>query len=377
MIDERSLHPLDETLMHQAPWPFHYASISDHRFFDRYWFIGVDPAGTASFVSGLAFYKNMGVCDGFFCVLENARQHNSRFSRSLAPDTVRTQVGGLSVEVVEPFRELHILLDGSTTPMTADLAYTAELDPACEAHYVDSRGGRVGQEITRYHQPGRWNGWLDHGDGRIEVRNWWGTRDHSWGVRPGVGGFDRSVADPRAAASSTPTSSSDAMMHVAMVIDLDDGYVSVQRREDRDGRPTFDDAEVVLRDGRHVRVVVQEVEVHFTPGTRQYEQLQMRLARSDGRTHEVVVEPLLEAWAYAGTGYDGGYADGKGLGAWRGEKSEHDVYVHHGPEDVRLDGAPTATGHREQLVRATVDGHSSVGYCAVMTRGALPRHGLT
>lgn len=376
MITERSLHPLDETLMHQAPWPFHYAATSDHRFFDRYWFVGVDPDGSASFVSGLAFYKNMGVCDGFLCVLQDGRQHNARFSRSLTTDTVGTQVAGLSVEVVEPFREIHIRLDGSATPLSADLVYTASLEPSCEAHYIDSRGGRVGQEITRYHQPGRWNGWVDHGAGRIEVADWWGTRDHSWGYRPGVGGFDRSVADPKAATTATPTSSNSAMMHVAMVIETEDGWISVQRREDGAGRLTYDDAEAVLADGTRLGLVVHDLQVRFAPGTRQYEEVRMRLHRADDRTFDVTLAPLLEAWAYAGTGYDGGYRDGKGLGAWRGEVAEHDVYVHHGLEDVRIEGESTSTGHREQLVRVTIDGAPSVGYCALMTRGALPRHGL-
>ncbi|MDV7102434.1 hypothetical protein R4227_20525 [Gordonia amicalis] len=63
-MNTRALHPLDETLMHQVPWPFGFAGTSDPRFYDRYWFAGVDPAGDAGFISGMALYKNIGSATG-------------------------------------------------------------------------------------------------------------------------------------------------------------------------------------------------------------------------------------------------------------------------------------------------------------------------
>ncbi|MGW4337394.1 hypothetical protein ACWEK5_31985 [Rhodococcus koreensis] len=376
MIDERTLHPADETLLHQAPWPFLYTATSDHRFFDRYWFAGVEPSGKFGFVSGLAMYKNMGVCDGFLCILEGDRQHNARFSRALGDDVVTTGVGGLTVDVVEPFRQIRVRLADSDTPLTADLTFTSAHEPACEAHYVDSRGGRVGQEITRYHQPGRWTGSIQHPGETVTVDNWWGTRDHSWGVRPGVGGFDRSVADPHAAKSASPTSPASSMLHIALVVEHDDFWVSLQQREDGEGRITFSDVVAMTRDGVRLPVGIAAFDVDFHPGTRQYDEVTLRLVVGDGKELLVSARPLIHAWAYAGTGYDGGYRDGRGLGTWRGAVAEYDVYVHADREQVLLDGQPTPTGHREQLARMTVNGVESTGYCAVMTRGTLPRRGL-
>lgn len=380
MVDERSLHPLDETLMHQTSRSFHYAGTSDHRFFDRYWFAGMHPQGEVGFVSGLAFYKNMGVCDGFLCIQRGDWQYNARFSRALDEDRTTASVGGLTVMVDEPFRRISVSLDGSGTPLSAALTYTADREPSCEAHYTDSSNGRVNQQVTRYHQPGRWSGWLDHGEGRIEVGDWWGTRDHSWGVRPGVGGFDRSVADPRAAEAATPATRPAAMAHTVMVLEHDDLWVYLSRREDDQGRPTYDDAEAVTRDGRHLRVAMQDLSITFPEGSRQYEQVRARLVVSGGAELDVTARPLGRPWAYSGTGYDGGYSDGRGLGAWRGTVSEFDVYEYDGNDRVQLDGEQVSPGHREQLAVISVDDGSrrteGTGYCAVMTRGALPRYGL-
>jgi len=377
LITERTLHPLDETLMHQIPWTFAYAGTSDHRFYDRHWLACVDAEGRGAFISGIAFYKNMGVADGYFCVQQGDQQHNTRFSRPLNEDMQNLRISDFEIRIVEPFKRLEISLAGGTTPLSAELAFEASFAPYCEAHYVDSRGGRIGQEITRYDQSGRWSGWIDLGSGRLDVQDWWGFRDHSWGVRPGVGGFDRSVADPRTKLSATPATPSLSMLHVVMTFELGDRFVTAMCREDAAGNPTYVDGEVITRDGRHTGVRSMEFEVEFHPGTRAHRKVSARIVADDGSEFDVEATPFLHPWAYAGTGYDGGYRDGRGLGAWRGTVVEHDVYQFVAPDGVLMDGRPTPTGHREQFAKMVVNGESITGYCPVMTRGALPKYGLT
>ncbi|WP_280421029.1 hypothetical protein [Nocardia carnea] len=367
-MSTRSLHSLDETLMHQVPWPFRFTGTSDHRFFDRYWFSGVDPAGGGGFLSGMAFYKNMHVCDGYGVIQRSGRQHNARWSRPLAEDIENSAVGDLSVEVTEPYRRLRVRWSGTSTPLSADLEFTASFDPYVEEHYLDATTGRITQEITRYNQIGRWNGWLGLDGERIEVTDWWAVRDHSWGVRPGVGGLDRSVADP--VARSAP------MMHTVLYCATDTESFCVSRREDAAGRVTYLDGEAISADGDHVPLSRVDIEPRFVPGARTYESVRFDIELGDGRSAEIVARPLLHPWAYAGTGYDGGYTDGRGLGFPRGTLTEYDEYELVPPEQVLLDGAPTPTGHREQFAVVTIDGTPTTGYCTVMTRGALPRYGL-
>lgn len=368
-MSARELHSLDETLMHQSPWPFRFAGTSDHRFYDRHWLAAVDPEGAAGFMSGVAFYKNMHVCDGYGVVQRDGLQHNARWSRPLAAERERMTVGDLLVEVVEPYRRLRLQWSGTSTPLAADLEYTASFDPYCEAHYVDASTGRVTQEITRYNQIGRWNGWFSIDGSRTDVRDWWGVRDHSWGVRPGVGGMDRSVADPGARGVA-------AMVHAVLYCATGDLCICVHVREDAEGRRTYLDGEVIGADGTHVPVTQVEVVPTFARGSRVYERVEARVSTEDGRDFTISATPLLQPWAYAGTGYDGGFSDGRGLGVPRGDLAEHDVYELLLPDRVLLDGAPTPSGHREQFAEVTIDGTKTAGYCTVMARGSIPRLGL-
>jgi hypothetical protein len=371
-MSTRDLHPLDETLMHQAPWPFRFAGTSDHRFYDRLWLAGVAPDGRVGFLSGTAFYKNMRVCDGYGVVQVDSSQHNARFSRPLLDGVENLRVGDLDVEVLAPFERIALRWSGRSTPLSCELEFRASFDPYCEEHYVDASTGRVTQEITRYNQIGRWRGWLAVDGRRIDVDDWWAVRDHSWGVRPGVGGFDRSVADPES--SRDPTAA--AMMHFVVYCETGDTAICAHVREDGAGRRTYLDGEVIGKDGSHVLVTDVTVEPQFVPGSRAYERVSAGVDCADGRTFDISATPLLQPWAYAGTGYDGGYCDGKGLGVPRGHLVEHDVYQLVPPDGVLLDGRPTAPGHREQFARVVVDGVATTGYCTVMTRGALPRYGL-
>ncbi|MCR8898588.1 hypothetical protein NWF34_16700 [Gordonia sp. GONU] len=368
-MNTRALHPLDETLMHQVPWPFGFAGTSDPRFYDRYWFAGVDPAGDAGFISGMALYKNIGVCDGYGAVQRGGRQYNSRWSRPLTTATAQSAVGDLAVEILEPYRTVRVTWSGDSTPLAADLVFTSAFDPYTEEHYLDASTGRVTQEITRYNQIGRWDGWLSIDGARIGVDDWWAVRDHSWGVRPGVGGIDRSVADP-AARSSAP------MMHTVLYAATADFCVCVSRRENQRGTVTYLDGEVIGVDGRHSTVVIADVTTEFVSGTRTYRSVRLEVETDAGARHEIVATPLLEPWAYAGTGYDGGYRDGRGLGVPRGDLVEHDVYELVPPEAVLLDGDPTPSGHREQFAKIVVDGVTTTGYCTVMARGSLPHRGI-
>ncbi len=376
-MSDRALHPLDEMLMHQVPWPFRFAGTSDHRFYDRYWLSMTDPAGSAGLISGIAFYKNMGVCDGYVSMQAGSRQYNVRFSRPLVDDFENLRCGDMAVTVVEPFRTLRLALDGDASPLSADLTFSARYDPYCESHYMDAQTGRVGQEITRYFQCGRWNGWIDYGEGRVAVDDWWALRDHSWGVRPGVGGFDRSVADPGGDTSTAPTTARGPMLHLNLNCDTGDVFIGAHCREDAAGRRLYIDGEAITSRGDHTAVKDMRFDVSFIPGSRGYDGLTIDVETAANRTYHIEATPLLHAWAYSGTGYDGGYRDGRGLGVWRGHLAEYDVYELVPPEHVLLDGRPTPPGHREQPTSMTVDGRSAIGYCPVMTRGALPRYSLT
>jgi hypothetical protein len=362
------LSALDETLLHQASVTFRMAGVSDHRFFDRYWFEAIDPSGSIGLIAGLAFYKNMGTCDGFMSVQRDRRQHNLRVARPLG-EALETCAGPLTIQVLEPFRHLRLGLGPNAHGIEASLEWTSTWPPYAEAQHRVVAAERTTTDSARYDQVGSWSGFITlHGD-RYEVERWWGVRDHSWGVRPGVGGFE-----PPSASGHSP------LLHCWACFSTPSYACQFQLQEDGDGKRIYFDGQLDWPIGDHrrpLRATDVSHEISFIEGTRVYDRLRYRLVLEDDRTLVIDAEPVLRPWAYRGTGYNGGYDDGLGLGAWRGEVLEHDIYDLSDPEIVLLDGARSPAGHREQPVLVNVNGERGIGHMPVMTRGPLPSHGLT
>ncbi|MFO7192174.1 MAG: hypothetical protein DIU77_008025, partial [Thermocrispum agreste] len=244
---------LDETLLHQTAFPMRHAATSDVRFFDRYWLSAVDPAGSAALIAGIGCYKNTGSCDGYVAMQAGSRQYNARFARPLDDDRDAMTVGDVRIVVAEPFRTIRLTVDPVSSPLAADLTWTSSFPVHLEPHHFDAPAGRTMQDMTRYDQVGRWHGWIDYGEGRVEVDDWWGARDHSWGVRPGVGGFEKSHGDPSMTADM-PTAPRQAMLHVVLFAEAGETFLALQYRENADGKRLALDGELVDRDGTRRRV---------------------------------------------------------------------------------------------------------------------------
>jgi hypothetical protein len=185
------LSALDETLMHQASLPFEYAAVSDHRFFDRLMNSAFAPDGSAGITMGMGVYKNMNVVDGFAVVQRDSKtQHNLRLSRALRPN-MTTGIGPFRIEIIEPLKSRRYILEpGPGYPHQFDVTFQATLEPHLEDKHDGRIDGRLATDYLRYCQNGVLNGTLGIEGEEIAVRDWYMWRDHSWGVRPNVGGWD-------------------------------------------------------------------------------------------------------------------------------------------------------------------------------------------
>jgi hypothetical protein len=109
-----------------------------------------------------------------------------RHHRPYGDDPHTLTVGPASVDIAEPFKriELHVAEDPAA-PVSLDITFTART-PA----YGLRRGTmKAGHEIiwdqSHLVQSGNYNGTakLRGSDETISIDNWWGQRDHSWGIR--------------------------------------------------------------------------------------------------------------------------------------------------------------------------------------------------
>lgn len=376
------LTPLDETLHHQAPLTFDHVDSTDHRFYDRQLMGGFRADGGAAFLAGITLFKNMNVIEGFVMAqVDCARQVNVRFTRQLRPmPDSDARIGPLALHVEEAFRHLRFVLDGGDWPLTMDMRFAAALPPRLEHPHTSRGDGRLHTDYLRYNQLGRIDGSLTVDGQAIAADDWFGWRDHSWGVRPGVGGFEPMTGTPSGGgvASASRTGGKGLfLVHAGFRAGGLGG--SVQLIEDGEGRRIYTEGEVRVGDGDPVEVTGIDHDVAFHPGTRVFDTMRLDLALADGRRLDLRARAVGRPWVYRGGGYDGGFADGQGQGVWRARDLavEVDRYDISDPELVILpDGRAARPRHREQLAVCTVNGVAGAVYAPMFVIGPQPRFGL-
>ena len=99
-----------------------------------------------------------------------------------------TRSGPIKVEVLEPLHALRLRgRRARSTGLRADLTFVRRSAPIEEPHFRHQVGVRVMFDYTRLTQFGGWEGWIEV-DGELidlDPGETWGSRDRSWGVRPG------------------------------------------------------------------------------------------------------------------------------------------------------------------------------------------------
>ena len=148
--------------------------------------------GSLSIGFGFGKYVNRNVVDAYGGVSRGVEQWTVRASRALDSAVNNIDVGPLRYEVIEPLRQVRVRLDATDQqPIAFDLLLEGLL-PCMIEDREDRRtltGYRHSANQIRYHQTGVASGWIELQGQRHQVtpEDWVMTRDHSWGLRPGVG----------------------------------------------------------------------------------------------------------------------------------------------------------------------------------------------
>jgi hypothetical protein len=377
-----NLSALDETLLHQAPLPFEYAATSDHRFFDRHMGSAYASDGSAGVTFGMGLYKNMNVIDGFAAVQRGATvQHNLRLSRALRPQ-LDMQTGPLRIEIVEPLKKLRYVLDGSDDyPHRFDLTFGAFQPPYLEEPHFGRIDGRLATDYLRYCQNGHLNGVVMIGEEEIRVENWFMWRDHSWGVRPNVGGFDPFTGTTgQGTFPSAIRSGGKGLLLFGFGFATPEfgGYISLI--ENGLGERLYLTGFLGRPNGESLKVVDAEYDVVFVGKSRDFSRMDIRFTTEDGKKWNARNTAVGRTWIFKGLGYDGGYNDGKGQGVYRAKDlhQEYDAYDVSELGKPRLaDGTISNSSHREQHCRIDIEGAKGDSYIPLILIGKNHRYDIT
>ena len=366
------LTALDDTLWHQLPTTFDHVWTSDPRFFDRYWFAIYSGDGRVAIQITMGAYRNMNVLDAGAVMIVDGKQYNLRVSRSLN-GSVETVCGPVRISPIEALKSLEIVIEPGAGSLHGRIQWDC-VEPAREEHPHYTRlQGRTVEDYRRFDQIGVANGFLEVEGRRVEIDNWWSCRDHSWGVRRGMG-----IAEPVTGPKVPLSEKGHVMSFLFFSTTNISGTLLFQGRGDDQPYTTGVITNRHSEEFNEVINIALEAELH--EGTRRFHRADVVATFEAGTELRLGVRALGSSIAMQGLGYSGGYNDGRGLGAWRGENHlESDVWdVSHPSKVIYPDGTQKEHWHRIQpvAVEAVFDGETShgTGSMTLTIAGRLPEH---
>ncbi len=343
------LNPLDDFPIHQTGGPLTQPSSGDRNHYDRYFFNGYDGDGSTFFAAAMGLYPNRSVIDAAFSVVVDGVQRNVHASARMPLDRRDTRCGPVSVEVLEPFRTLRIVVDPATHGIGCDLVWRARTVAVEEDRFTRHAGPRLVMDYTRMTQFGDWEGTLTTGDSTVAVTpgTFRGSRDRSWGIR--------SVGEPDGGA---PGRDLPQFFWLWAPLNFDDGATHFDVNETAAGSrwhqsgfdlpaisadgPVFDTGGLV-ESAQPMQAV--DWSIDWEPGTRRSRAASLTFTPWNAEPERIDLEPLA-TFQMLGIGY---FHPEWSHGIWKGEAAE-------GYDEWRiadLDPAAAHHTHVQQVVRAT------------------------
>jgi hypothetical protein len=108
----------------------------------------------------------------------------ARHLRKVDGDQDDFRVGPITIDVIEPLKKIRLVAVASdATPVSFDVSFTARTQPYQLRRGTMKAKYEIVWDQSHMFQSGTYNGSYTHNGKTYEVDNWWGQRDHSWGVR--------------------------------------------------------------------------------------------------------------------------------------------------------------------------------------------------
>jgi hypothetical protein len=376
--DIGALTGADESLTHQIVDTFSTIAESDYSWTEKIWVSIAKADGSVQADFGLGKYHNRGIIDGFGGVSRGAEQWTVRGSRELRTAPEETAIGPIVYEVVEPLRSTRVRLEpNDVQPVSFDLVLSGVTPPFFEERNLvrNRRTQRVDVNVVRYHQGGWATGTIvvDGESYELSGEDAFGFRDHSWGVRQGVGiapsDLIRSTR-PHEAARPAPRG---VMKWTPSFFRRPDGTYYEAAIFITGGEWDYTSAYINSPEGVQARVRTAHPEMEYDPRTRFVRRGELRLVMETGE------ERLIEVDALGGSGF---FLKTAGYGAWKDHiHGSWQGRLHLGGEyiaDCWSDEQQDLLGQlRDTPVRVREGDASGYGIMESIISGEWPELGLT
>jgi hypothetical protein len=361
----------DDYCIHQTAQPIAEPSQSDRNFYDRYWFNGIEASnGDWLFEIGFGLYPNRRVMDGHFSVAIGNKQYAFHGSRRAPKERDETVVGPLSVQVVEPMRQIKVTLAPNEHNIECELLFTAASIPHEEPQNQLYDDGHLIMHNSRFTQVGYWQGYFSIDGERYEVNKAYGTRDKSWGVRP--------VGEPAGGAPGL-LNAEPGVYWVWNPINFGDFCTQMGTFEDREGNPTQVSADLLPlydnpadiptgEDPGLIKMTEIKHQIQWHKGTRRAAAADLQFKDREGNSYDISLQPG-QRFYMLGIGYnhfEWGHA------YWKGE-------LETAREEWNLDEVNELDYqfiHTHQAVTATMGDKKGIGTLESIVIGKHARSGF-
>ncbi|MGB3446320.1 MAG: hypothetical protein WBA48_06455 [Xanthobacteraceae bacterium] len=301
----------DEYPFHQHPTPFHIPYTSDVHFNDGYFCAAF--AHDWYVVSGIRLHPNMNVMDGFAAVARKGEQRVFRASRALRPNASELAIGPLRIDIRVPMQEVEISLDPGHADFSFSLGFRARAQPFVEAPYQFRKHGHLIHDLIRYTQICSATGSVTCDGETVAAQDWQAIRDHSWGVRSGMG-----PATPHGGGKREEDEIDHRRFRIWSPFALD-GYTGFfNTHEDEDGKVLDFEGGIDMPDGQRIKLTGVRHRLEYAPGTRNVIGGTFSLRDVNDRWRDYRVEAAGTPADVQGLGYYGGWNDGGSAGVYRG-----------------------------------------------------------
>ena len=185
----------DERFGHQIPEPFRNTVMHHHDWRESLFFVmhPTDQLGDV-YILTLANFPARSEMDSLQLGRWGSTPLFARHARHVDGDHDHWNVGPVQIDIVEPRKQVRLRVGGGSSamfsnespnkvPLEMDITYTARVQPYQLRRGTMKAGHEVVWDQSHMFQSGWYNGTVTHNGETKQINNWWGQRDHSWGIR--------------------------------------------------------------------------------------------------------------------------------------------------------------------------------------------------
>ena len=179
------LTAMDEYFVHQIPEPLPSVQTHHEHWRESLFFVAHPPDDLGDvLILTLAHFPAQEHMDSLQLGRVGDAMTIAQHVRPYAGDPHTMAVGPVRIDIVRPYKQVDLRVDEvPAAPVALDLTFTARTREYGLRRGTMKAGHEIVWDQSHMVQSGTYNGTYTHAGTTYEVKDWWGQRDHSWGIR--------------------------------------------------------------------------------------------------------------------------------------------------------------------------------------------------